>query len=160
MENKVLKGYIYIVPNDLWDDAQIIGDTREECEKLWEDKKKEFISGKISNLPNSKHYVQVNIESNPGRDDNWCDHGTPGYKSSMLNHEGWWRSLFPKFLPVDLFKGKKEGDVVKLDTIYGPVELTLGQGESRYGRFGRFEEVLSDLVESAEQYQKERWSSK
>lgn len=52
---------------------------------------------------------------------------------------------FPNYLPVDLFRGKKEGDKVVISTAWGEVELTLNQLDHRYRRFGTFEAVMKRL---------------
>lgn len=52
--------------------------------------------------------------------------------------------FFPEYLPVKLFDGKKEGDVVKFQCPYYDVEIemTLKQNDYRYRMFGPFEKAL------------------
>ncbi|HEV2917510.1 MAG TPA: hypothetical protein VGW78_07240 [Candidatus Babeliales bacterium] len=74
---------------------------------------------------------------------NWTDHGHP-----ILKH------TFPRALPLSLLKDKKEGDIIEFEYkseitqgIY-KVILTCRQEPYRYGDFGSFEQVLTDLQES------------
>ena len=46
------------------------------------------------------------------------------------------------FFPESLFKGKKEGDVIKI----GKYDVTLQQTGFRYQSFGRFENVLEKVL--------------
>lgn len=53
----------------------------------------------------------------------------------------------PGFIPIRLLTGKKEGDTITLTTVDGvDWEIKLEQLDYRYGHFGRFEEVLDNLI--------------
>ena len=55
---------------------------------------------------------------------------------------------FPRYIPAKLLEDKKEGDVVEFDCPeYGvKIKLTCKQMESRYRRFGKFEEVFQYVL--------------
>ena len=96
--------------------------------------------------------------------DNIPDHGI-----SFINDVGQHIRIKSKIgghMPIELFKGKKEGDtisiklpilisieddgsedIIDIDTV-ATVQLTLRQIGYRYQRFGKFEEVLEALVEA------------
>lgn len=97
----------------------------------------------------------------PGHDNsNWVDHGVDQLredisKEDFLNGRDDWR-VSTSLLPIQLFKGKKEGDVVTVKlpvrrhTGHGSCEvawikasIALAQKKYRYSRFGSFDEIVS-----------------
>lgn len=114
-------------------------------------------------------FVQVWLCTPGESDSNWVYHRIDGYKEL----KGW--KPRSSYLPVDLFAGKKEGDVVTINLpINSPmkysikgldinpagckipagvaveatikVSLTLAQTKYRYRNFGNFDEVLLYLI--------------
>jgi len=74
--------------------------------------------------------------------DNWTAHGLPDQFVELFNNEGY----APGVLPYSFLKDKKEGDVVELTTASGfKYRMRFEQIPWRYGRFGRFEEVVGHL---------------
>lgn len=152
MEKKVVKGRVFIVPN--------------ECETLKSFREPERFMEKLRRLCGiyasyDNKTVQVWIHDETC--DNWQD-GYAGFqnlcgiseeefdaKVKELPESGRERCMgyFPKYFPVELFERKAEGDVVKLHCPEYDVdiELTCSQLDSRYAKIGRFEEVLKRLVE-------------
>lgn len=63
---------------------------------------------------------------------------------------------FPLYLPVRLFKDKREGETVSFKWKGHDIELTLNQLGYRHKQYGPFEEVLKDLEDSY----KRRWIEK
>ena len=85
--------------------------------------------------------------------DNFADHWRDYQRKILGNqdiklYKGAHPDSFPTHLPLSLFKDKKEGDIVTLRRADGLViNLELNQLQSRYRNFGKFEEILSLLVE-------------
>lgn len=148
-EDGTIVGHVFIIPNELgsklsnhwWENNPPV------CEEEWR-KFKNRQHKNLVNVPEDDYYVQIwcltpNTENHGS---NWNDH----YEMVMPENredpeaEG---ECFPKYLPVSLFKDKKEGDSITIQTKWGRVELTLNQLNYRYRRFGRFEDVLKKLLE-------------
>ena len=56
---------------------------------------------------------------------------------------------FPIYIPLSLIKDKQEGDILRINGDQGRFTLQCLQRPYRYRRFGRFEEVMSDLLSRA-----------
>ena len=161
----IISGDVFVIPNglraakDMWDEGTRHGMYLSAIENdiYFDPEKTKFIE---------LWYCTPNSNS---RDSNWRDHCIDGY--AELAH---WRPL-SSLLPVELFKGKKEGDIVTIElpitgwTALNPVRkiddppagckmpngvtvttrvtvsLRLSQLKYRYSRFGTFEEVLEKL---------------
>jgi hypothetical protein len=90
---------------------------------------------RVINEKEDEAYVQVWC-CTPGEDDsNWSCH------REMPDNEN-----FATYLPASLFKNKKEGESVVVNTKWGEVVLTLAQLKYRYRRFGAFEETMKSLL--------------
>lgn len=123
MNNNIIKGQVFIIPNSLagwgneWNDS-ILNRTH-----------------KVINIPKGEKYVNIWAFSPGDENSNWCCHyEMPGGDN------------FPSYLPVEIFEGKAEGDTITLETKWGTVELTLKQSGTRYGSYGKFESVLNRLI--------------
>ena len=53
---------------------------------------------------------------------------------------------FPTYIPVSMIANSKEGDTLRINGDQGPFTLQCLQKPYRYSRFGKFEEVLKDLL--------------
>ena len=139
-----VKGDIFIIPNSICEISDhFLSSFREEC-KL------------ISNINNISEedpkMVEVWITSDKLFSDNLADHGF------IYNDEPY--SAYCSKFPVEVFKNKSEGDCVELLIPVKPrnfdteqqlvikIKLKLNQSEYRYRSFGKFEEVLNDLLAS------------
>lgn len=127
---EVIKAKVFIIPNALYSKANIWAETEKEATEIFD----KFIKSQHQDIevPMGTKYVQVWAYNKDC--DNLCRH-------HYLNGED-----LPEYLPVDLFDGKKEGDIVTFDSKWGKVELTLAQKGSRYERFGTFDSVLKTLI--------------
>ena len=64
----------------------------------------------------------------------WSIDGVPGTKFN--NNKGWYDSIFPNVLPVDLFRGKKVGDKICLDgTKWGDIQLEIMDYKTFWKKF-------------------------
>ena len=150
---QIITGDVFIIPNGVLIPKNV----------LLEDTYYNLYTIAIKNnvkFDNNTKFVQVWFCTPGNSNSNWVDHRIDGYKEL----EGW----RPKssYLPVDIFAGKKEGDVVTIDLpIVGweptnpfkgiditpagckipagvsvettiKVSLTLAQGKHRYRKFG------------------------
>ena len=131
--NKTHTGDVFIIPNAL----EIFRGELNEYDLNW----RENIHADLDpDMPREEAYLQV-----------WCT--TPGNNQSNWgchpSLEGEQRH-FPSHLPISLFKGKKEGDVITFESpTWGHIELRLNCLSYRYRSYGRFEEVLAKLLERA-----------
>ncbi len=74
--------------------------------------------------------------------DNWTDHGLPDQFVELFNNEGY----APAVLPYSFLKDRKEGEVVELESASGfRYRMRFEQLPWRYGRYGRFEDVVRNL---------------
>jgi len=130
-QNQIV-GDVFIIPNSPvrandWDS------TIEGAEDQWTRFKNRI--HRVINEKEDEAYVQVWC-CTPGEDDsNWSCH------REMPDNEN-----FATYLPASLFKNKKEGESVVVNTKWGEVVLTLAQLKYRYRRFGAFEETMKSLL--------------
>ena len=143
MEKKIV-GDIFIVPNPGFHVKELLPFAKETTIK-----RARLLAG--INLEEEDYLIEVWATS--PQCDNWTSvYG--GFQSLFgvklpedRSEKDYLIGYFPKLLPVKLFKGKKEGDTIVLHCPeYNiTVELTLNQLGYRYGRFGKFEEVLKKV---------------
>ncbi len=159
----VITGDVFITPNglctanDIWDEGTRYGMYLSAVE-----------NGIHFDADKTK-FIELWYCTPNGENSNWRDHCIDGHAELA-----YWRPITSR-LPVELFKGKKEGDIVtvelpitgwtalnpvrKIDnppagckmpngvtvTTHVTVSLRLSQLKYRYRRFGTFEEVLEKL---------------
>lgn len=105
------------------------------------------------NLPKSEVAVDTWAYKTPGTCDpmdNFSCHGNPELLEAWKDNKYLNNYKFPRVLPLELFEGKKEGDVVVIDTPEARVELTLNQSGHRYKNFGNGE--FHTLLEEKKRY--------
>jgi len=151
-----LRGDIFIVPNGLMSVRNTIGSSEEDSRRRFENNRKRVLKN-ILDHKDSERLVEIWVCS--PENDNWHDHS---YIQILLGKkygrdEDWSEYSFPMYLPIEFFEGKKEGNVVKLNTTFGEVELTLAQTKYRYRRFGDFEYCLKNLIKVDEQLVNDNW---
>ena len=151
----IINGEVFVIPNGLTTiNNVIIMDTKAMMENI-------FYANGLNKIDyeNTK-FVEL-WYCTPGHDNsNWVDHGVeqlfvPISKEEFLEGRDDWR-VASSLLPVELFTGKKEGDVVTVKlpirrhTGNGSTEiswikasLALAQTKYRYKRFGRFEDLIN-----------------
>ena len=159
---KTIVGDIFIIPNSLAKPKSMM------FEEARYDLYRMSKANNIKFTDDSK-FVEVWFATPGNRDSNWRDHCFDGY--AELEH---WRPIW-NYLPIELFEGRKEGDVVTFNlpieswtaahpikgcdaqpagcdlpngvtvTTNIKVSMTLAQLKYRYRRFGTFEEVLKQL---------------
>lgn len=148
----------FIVPNSIesvgWVTTSDVGGThlwdRDLSELIRQDK---FI-GNVHSVQRGEPCVQVWIHCPAeGTKSNWTDHGIPeeyqdvfGWSEKDADEDWKVRAYAPRSLPMSFLKNFKEGTTIDLkisDDLV--VTLTAEQLPYRYGRFGRFEEVLERL---------------
>jgi len=131
-QNQIV-GDVFIIPNCPVRESDWDGSFRLIAKEQWTRFKNRI--HRVINEKEDEAYVQV-----------WCC--TPGDNESnwSCHHEMPDNENFATYLPVSLFKGKKEGDSVVVNTRWGEVVLTLSQLKYRYRRFGAFEEVMKKLL--------------
>jgi hypothetical protein len=136
---KQLKGHLYLVPThpETTDDARA------------NQKNRRFIAGLLGLSSVPEQWVKVcAVDENYNDEEGNIAEG----KSYDWAHNGYFVDgspgmlPFPDVLPVSLFTGKKERDVISFR--YGDMEviLTLMQLPYEYGEFGMFEEVLDGFT--------------
>lgn len=161
----IISGDVFVIPNDLC-----------TAKDMWDEEVRHGMY--VSAIENHIHFDAEKTkfielwfctpDSSTG-DSNWRDHCIDGY-GELVN----WRPITSR-LPVEIFKGKKEGDIVTVElpitgwtalnpvigidyppagckmpngvtvTTHVTVSLRLSQLKYRYRRFGKFEEVLEKL---------------
>jgi len=159
---KTIVGDIFIIPNSLAKPKNMM------FEEARFDLYRMAKANDIKFTDESK-FVEVWFATPGNQDSNWRDHTIDGYDELKG-----WRPIW-NYLPVELFKGRKEGDVVTFNlpieswtaahpitgldnspagcnipngvtvTTKIKVSMTLAQTKYRYRRFGTFEEVLEKL---------------
>lgn len=97
--------------------------------------------------PDEGEYAQVWILSESLGLENATDHGLDREVCETLGLDYAKRGYYaPGYLPVSLIRGLKEGDSVTTTSENGTnIVIKFEQKPYRYGRFGRFEEVLEYL---------------
>lgn len=127
---EIIRAKVFIIPNTLYSKKAIWAKSEEEASEIFD----KFVKSQHRDIdvPVGTQYVQIWVYN--GDCDNLCRH-------HYLNGDD-----LPEYLPVSLFDGKKEGDVITFNSKWGRVELTLAQKNSRYERFGTFDSVLSALI--------------
>ena len=139
MENKTIKGRIFIIPNSPFKKS-VEGD--ESWQRL------------VENLAPRLKNFGLKVEDNEPMVQVWaaneeCDNFSNHYShyAKMLGEEEVYNKRFPSYLPYSIIKDLKEGETLTLRREDGLViELVADQLNTRYRRFGKFEECLSDLV--------------
>ena len=147
-KNEVVKGNIFIIPN--------------KAEKLsrYEPHSKMWLLGQLDFFgiePEKHDDLMIDIWVTSEKEENWghfggfqneanvvFDEDDESRKNRMLGY-------FPSHIPEHVFRGKKEGDIIRLHhKEYGiDIELTCKQQGYRYQRFGTFEQVLEYVLEVA-----------
>ena len=146
--NKVIKGYIFVVPNKA---SKISRDT-DYAKENFEIYKKEF-----GDVVTEDNMVQIWAHNAPeeGQQSNWSDHGVPTEvleKAGIPNFQcGFWRDgLFHSYLPASWLKDKKEGEHLYLSYENGTekayFDLVCQQQNYRYEQFGNFEDVVERVL--------------
>ena len=144
---KIVKMDVFVIPNESFkiseDDLRIMNTILIRAEKLLGveikrgDRVKQFWmtdpEGEVQNFNSEWYGFQKKLgipEPEENQDRNLVEEFQIGF--------------FPEYLPVKLFDGKKEGDVVKFHCPYYDVEIemTLKQNNYRYRMFGPFEKAL------------------
>jgi hypothetical protein len=114
-----IDGVLFIIPNNL------TVRTPHDPEYCWEKTSK--LWGNTQGQP----HVQI-----------WCaDQGCENWQAHKQENPK--KKGFVKLVPVSVFEGKQEGDTVEINGLV----LKLEQTKYRYRNFGRFEEVLTGLLE-------------
>lgn len=155
---EIITGEIFIIPNTLITPKNL---------KFEEPRYNIYQTSSVNNIEftDNCEFIGVLFTTPGNPDSNWIVNGIDGYKELK-----YWRPVCC-YLPVELFDGKVEGDVV---TFYLPIKshpthltsgkinqpegcnipfgvevntsikvtMTLAQTKHRYRNFGRFEEVL------------------
>ena len=96
-------------------------------------------------------YIQVWIHCPAeGENSNWTDHGIPEQYKNMFGYHNADRFAYaPSVLPMKYLMKFKEGETTTLfENDNCIVTLKFEQLPYRYGRFGRFEEVVEKLVQA------------
>lgn len=144
MNNQVVVGHAFIVPN------QVTRLERDFTDPEWQMEKLRRLCGIKASY--SDRLIQIWITSE--NTDNWSDNfggfqkeigkGEPDHKT----RDGRLIGYFPKFFPVEVFDKKMEGDEVTLECPEYDITIKLicKQLDYRYKSFGRFEEVYHRLV--------------
>ena len=108
-------------------------------------------------------YVQVWIHCpEEGENSNWTDHGIPEQYRLVFGYNKNDRFAYaPSVLPVKYLMKFKEGEITTLfendDYI---VTLKFEQLPYRYGRFGRFEEVVEKLINTFNEEEEDKFHKK
>jgi len=128
---------VFIVPNDPY--------VLKDNEMFVDDNIRRNKSFGINTTPDDEVFQVWIFPSNElfyKQNDNWGDHGIPEQWVELFNKE----EYAPWVLPHSFLKDKKEGDVVELESASGfRYRMRFEQKPWRYGRFGRFEDVVSGL---------------
>ena len=156
-ENKVIKGMLFIIPNNasIASSGAPEGSSR-ETEYL---ERKQLFGEKIANTP----FVQIWAHNAPeeGNQSNWTDHGVPskvlesvGLTTEDFSMPRWRAGLFPHHLPAEWLKEIKEGNhlYMKYTNDSGKevyIDMICQQKDYRYESHGSFEEVVAKVVAKA-----------
>lgn len=126
------KAQFFIIPNSLV--------TGTEGDYWFESYKKRLsrILG-INEVKDGQRFIQLWFHS--ADCDNWQDGGIPKDLTPETEIE-----YMPTYLPVEMVENMKEGDKMTLKVFGKEVEFTARQFGFRYQRFGKFEDVISELV--------------
>ena len=134
----VVSADIFIIPNGL---TRL--DSEWYTEKYPEYRAEYLKQQEELNLEPSTELVQVWVTNSDC--ENFDCKGHKGLLEAWKNKKSLNNYRFPSNLPTNLFEGKKEGDIVVIDTPEARVELKLNQLNYRYGSHGTFEDVLARL---------------
>lgn len=158
------KGHIFIIPNAPSTYREFIGDAA-EAKRLLADAIIKATHPEMDEMDDTDLLIQVWIESmDELGTDNLVDHG--GLVLDTDNKKIWFRpcglASF-EFLPLKIFEGKKEGEVVDIivpkykvykvndkekkspEFVKVIMHLELAQTKYRYQNHGRFEELLKKM---------------
>lgn len=108
---------------------------------------------RISEFKDSKGLVRVHCESlnlGIGTLSDWAKEGIDDLVPRKSTAVGEWLALrdnnrFPSYLPIELFEGRKEGEVVSFASKWGEVRLHLCQDKWQTGNKLPFHQVLERL---------------
>jgi len=138
---KMIDGDVFVIPNSCCRVADLLPSSQEA---MIENLRRFGIDADMDT-------VLVQVWATGSKVDNWSCHG---WLPEILNDEeldnaDFLRiSRFPDYLPVDLFSGRVEGQIVTITTTEPKVtiNLKLNQLQYRYKDWGPFEKVLQKKV--------------
>lgn len=96
----------------------------------------------INELKDEQEFIQLWYHSDDS--ENWQDHGIP--EDLVPKEKKGEKFYMPSYLPLEMVKDMKEGDKIILNVLGTDVEFTAQQLGYRYCRFGKFENVMSELI--------------
>jgi len=107
----------------------------------------------IKEFKDSKGLVRVHCEScnlGIGTLSDWAKEGIDAFVPRKSTAVGEWLALrdnyrFPSYLPIELFEGRKEGEVITFASKWGEVQLHLCQDKWQTGNELQFQQVLERL---------------
>lgn len=158
-----MNAYVFIIPNSLVKASTCLeGETRALYKKVYDKLGLEknpdqmmvqvWISNTTDSVDCAKSSGSLNKSRSNFESSSWQDQGVPYELLDDLQvsrNSKFYDQIFPNHLPVSLFIGKKEGDIVYLDLGSVQIKLHLAQKDFRYGNHGSFEEVLERLLKQA-----------
>lgn len=144
-----VKGDMFVIPNPAGKFGEFITSTR----KTMKDRLRRLVG--IDNVVDEDVMIEVWMTSDVC--DNWASQygGLQRHLGIELNErekrteDDYTIGYFPKFLPLKVLEGKKEGDVLRLHCPEYNVDilLTLNQHGYRYKRYGNFESAVADVLD-------------
>lgn len=142
-EKTLIKGDIFIIPNELVDLTDKWYKETRIREKYMQ---KRIGILEALNLPTDELLVEVWACNKDC--DNFSSYDYPLLDKAWKNKsEAGSLRGFPRNLPVSIFKDKNDGDTISISYNNLTAELTLNQLGKRYRRFGDFKTVLELLID-------------
>ena len=151
----IVSGDVFVIPNGLRTIKDIL------CLDVKAQMEQTFYANDLNGLKQDQdQFVELWFCTPGNKDSNWVDHCVDPLheeisKEDFLAGRDQWR-VSTSLVPVELFKGHKEGDVVTLklpiqrhtgkgtlETAWIKASLALAQTKYRYKRFGKFEDLIN-----------------
>jgi hypothetical protein len=144
-ENKLVRGNVFIIPNNLDKTEDLIqkyyhsGDGWSATELM----RRYDICSDLRVVDNGR-WVRIWVTTPGNVESNWSDHGIDDIDGNVIEEAG----FFPSSLPSGLFDGKDEGDRVSFKWGQYQIWLTLDQKSYRYRHCGSFQEAVAMVTAS------------